>query len=526
VRAPGFSFTWHPGWSRAAGGDGRLLLTDDAVLLVDWLNLSISLKNQNREFSRSVVTGLVKLAEDQCARRGVRLARAYFVGERFEAEAEAAMRSILVAEPVPTRTAKEQADLAMAVLAMDRVHHKDGCPRFFLLATGDQDFVPLIKRIVDENAEVGLIVASTAKLSPAYLEIAAQPNVELLVITDHVDIPMLAGAPADKAGGLVLGLLRVCLAGGILGGAQDRNTQLMAQWGLLPPGTDHAVQMETVLREFTRTDVRQVAHPGSRDTGNVPRTMRRTSLDFAKDAVMSTVIDADWVLRRLATAGRPLPPGELAVGHFGDDSGGRLAAVVSALKAVGWLVERADGGYSPAPAMEWPRDGLLAPLWRVTCEVSRRAYDRHAGSVSRDELFRDLRNTPIAHDQERRGGKAAHEVITAARSLGVLDTVIAGAEGYGLQVIDRHPVAAQATGQLRALGRLLGPDVGRFVPEHEMLSRMQEYDERSARPVFGTDVRDRRGILRILSRASLAEHRRDTREVKVKGSAWLRALVS
>ena len=122
-------------------------LTDEAVLLVDWLNLSIQIKNQRLAFGAGLVVDLLQVAQQQAAKHGcTNLARAHFVGERFSPPVEAAIQSALPARLHKTRTAKEQADLMLAVLAMDHLHDRAGCPKLFILATGDQDFIPLIER--------------------------------------------------------------------------------------------------------------------------------------------------------------------------------------------------------------------------------------------------------------------------------------------------------------------------------------------------------------------------------------------
>src|SRR5262249_33653998 len=121
----------------------------EAILVVDWLNLSISLKKQQLAFGAELVADLMKVAHHQTERTGsLRLARAHCVAETFSTWQEAAIERHLIAEVHKTRTVKEQAALLLAVIAMDHIHDDAGCPELFVLATGDQDFVPLIQRIV------------------------------------------------------------------------------------------------------------------------------------------------------------------------------------------------------------------------------------------------------------------------------------------------------------------------------------------------------------------------------------------
>ena len=236
------------------------------------------------------------------------------------------------------------------------------------------------------------------------------------------------------------------------------------------------------------------------------------------------VEDADWVLRRASNAARPPTIGDLGVGRFADDDGRRIARVIGALKSVGWLLERADGRFESR--LEWSADGLLEPLWRVICEVNRRAFAEHAEGISRDKLFGALRSTPIAYDTDRKGGTAARDAIEYARRIGVVDAVPHGADGYVLAVVEGHPVAQWVKGGLRILGALLQERIGTDVPEHEVLSLMRERDEHAGGPVvFGYDTRDRQRFLRVLRRSGLIERPPgNDPAVRLKRTPWLQRI--
>ncbi|MFC3504870.1 NYN domain-containing protein [Micromonospora krabiensis] len=497
------------------------MTTNEAVLLVDWLNLSIHLKNQRLSFGSDLVGDLIKIARDECARHGsTELVRAHFVGERFAPSVEDAITNTLIARFHKTRTAKEQADLVLAVLAMDHIHAPGGAPGLFLLATGDQDFIPLVDRMIDARADVILVVASTRTLSPEYRRIAAQQNVRLLSLTDVLDIKPLPESDVDAAATRVLGLYRVCLEGGVLGGDQTRNIRMLTDWGLLQPG-DQEVEHTACLQQFARVDSRKVAIPAKRETGNRPAVLRRTTLNFASSTVREVIEDADWVLRRTGNAARPPTIGDLGVGRFATDDGRRLARVIGAMKDVGWLLERSDGRFESR--LEWSADGLLEPLWRVICEINRRAFADHTEGVSRDRLFQDLRSTPIASDIDRKGGKAAQAVIDYARRIGVIDAIPAGSDGYALAVIEAHPVAQSVTSALRTLGSLLRDRAGAAAPEHEVLALMRERDEHvGGQVLFGYDNRDRQRFLRVLRRSGLMERPSGNEPtVRLKRTPWL-----
>jgi len=102
-----------------------MTIRDEAVLLVDWLNLSINLKSQRLAFGADLVADLMQLAKDQSASHyNARLARAHFVSENFSPQVEAAIRNTLLAEQHKTRTAKEQADLVLVSPNMIKFTHR------------------------------------------------------------------------------------------------------------------------------------------------------------------------------------------------------------------------------------------------------------------------------------------------------------------------------------------------------------------------------------------------------------------
>ncbi|MET7423580.1 NYN domain-containing protein [Dactylosporangium sp. NPDC005555] len=494
---------------------------NEAVLLVDWLNLSIHLKNQRLSFGSELVADLIKISRDECMRHGdIELVRAHFVGEQFATSVEDAITNTLIARFHKTRTAKEQADLVLAVLAMDHIHASGGPPALFLLATGDQDFVPLVNRMIDARAKVVLVVASTRTLAPEYRRIAAQQDVRLLSLTDILDIKPLPESDVDAAATRVLGLYRVCMDGGVLGGDQTRNIRTLTSWGLLQPG-DEDVEYTACVQQFTRVDTRKVAVPAKRETGNRSAVMRRTTLNFNSATVRDVLEDADWVLRRTGNAARLPTLGDLGVGRFATDDGRRLTRAVGAMKDVGWLLERSDGRFESR--LEWSADGLIEPLWRVVCEINRRAFADRSEGVSRDRLFQDLRSAPIAADIDRKGGKAAHEVIDYSRRIGVIDVIPAGPEGYALAVIEAHPVAQSVTSAYRMLGTLLQDRMNTAVPEHEVLSLMRERDDHAnGQVLFGYDNRDRQRLLRVLRRSGLLERPPgDEPTIRLRRTPWL-----
>jgi hypothetical protein len=503
-----------------------MALVDEAVLLVDWLNLSIHLKNLRLSFGADLVSGLMALARRECSERDghVELTKAHFVGEHLSANVRTAIGKTLIAELHETRTAKEQADLQLAVLAMDHLHSASGCPRLFFLATGDQDFVPLIERIVGEKAHVVLLVASTAKLAPEYRYVAAQPNVSLISLADSLNLGPLPTSSGDRTPSGVLSLLRLCMEGKVLGGDQTTNVSLMSRWGQLSESGNEEVEFEGLLQQFTRVDPRKVAVPGTRETGNRSVFARRTSLNFSLSSVSETVRGADWLLRRTANPSRLPTLGELSSGPFALDNSESLGLLIDSMKSLGWLVERPDGTFEAT--LPHATDGLLEPIWRVACETNRLAFEERADGVPRDHLFNALRSTPIAQDGERRGGRAASDAIAFARRLGVVDAIPHGTDGYLLSVIRPHPLAREVSDFLANIVKIFAQDLSLSLPEHEVLAQMRSRDDQSGRAVFGHDTKDRQRVLRLLRRSGLLGRGGDPDHLLgLKNSAWTRSLI-
>ncbi|MGC4940859.1 NYN domain-containing protein [Kribbella sp. DT2] len=502
-------------------------MNNEAVLLVDWLNLSIHLKNLRLNFGADLVHQLIAVARQECARLPgqVDLARAHFVGENISGNVRTAVQKTLVAELHETRTAKEQADLQLAVLAMDHLHAPTGCPALFFLATGDQDFVPLIERIVAEKSRVVLVVASSGNLAPAYRTVASQPNVSLISLVETLQLQPLPTTSAERTSSAVLALFRLNLDGRVLGGDQTKNIQLLTTWGQLSTTGREEIDYQGFLTEFTRTDPRKVAFPARSETGNKFTVMRRTSLSFQIEAVASTIDSADWVLRRLANPTRPAGIGDLSGGPFrSDDNASKLTRLLLAMKELGWILQRPDNTYQAD--VQRPSDGLLEPILRLITEASRLSFEAVADGVPRDTLFKALRSTPIAQDADRRGGKAAGDVIELGRRLGVIDAIPHGTDGYLLTVIHSHPLCRRVSTMVRNVAGLFDFEFGRPIAEHDFLARMATRDEQANSPVFGYDTRDRQRALRILRRSSLLDRRTSPEpSLTLRRSAWVESLL-
>ena len=128
-----------------------------------------------------------------------------------------------------------------------------------------------------------------------------------------------------------------------------------------------------------------------------------------------------------------------------------------------------------------------------------RAID-HAHAAAPDLALDRIRVTERLGEA---GGERGHR---SARQVGVIDAISADDDGYALAVIEAHPLAQRIATCLRTLGVLLADQNGQSLPEHEVLARMRERDERGGgQIIFGYDTRDRQRVLRVLRRANLLE---------------------
>jgi len=406
---------------------------------------------------------------------------------------------------------------------MDHLHQNTGCPQLFIIATGDQDFVPLVERILDERADVVLIAGSLADLSNEYRSIVSQQHVKMIGLIEDENVPLLpTSKDADERAIGVAALVRLLVDGGVLGGDQTSNVSRVSSWrGLGGQGSEDQ-RLQAWIQESTGSEIRRVAVPGTRASGNKSAMRRRVFLDLGKPGVDQVVRDLDWILRRCESGRTPQTVGTLGVGRFAADDGSRVASSVKALVRVGWLIERPDGTLENA--FPWGTDGFIEPLMRVLSVVQHASYEAKAPGVDREQVFGALRSQPIAGSPERRGGSFARDAIDFGRRFGVIDSFPYGRDGYVLGAVAGHPLVRQLSDGVRLLKSSL--PAGEWVPEASLLESIRDLDRDSSAPVFGFDTRDRRSMLRALGRARITDRKHVEGEfrLKLRGSTWLEGL--
>lgn len=495
-----------------------------SVAVVDWLNLSIKLKSHGREFGPTIARLLVEVSEREALQAGYELSKIHFVAESFGQGVQEAIEQNLSSTLHKTRTAKEQADLKIAVITMDHLHQVGGPPGLFIIATGDQDFVPLVERILEEKSEVLLIAASLSDLSPEYRRMVAQPHVKLLGLLESEVVPALRASASskDQAVGVAV-LLRIVFDGGVLGGDQSRNSRSLSGWHLGEVRGREEERLQGWIREFTDNELRRVAVPGNKTSINQAQMRRRVYLDFKNRTVGRLVSDFDWILRRCDPQRQPQSKGTLGIGRFSDDDGSRVGAAVHGLVKVGWLTERPDG--SLESTFPWGADGFLEPLLRLLAAVEHESYEAGGRGVDRDKVFRALSSQPLGALPSRRGGRAAGGLIEFGRRLGVIDAYPAGDSGFVLGSVSGHPLVRNVDTIARFLVDNLS--LSESTRESALLERIRQFDASSIEPLFGFDSRDRVSVLRAMKRAGLTRLHQDgaDKTLLLKPGEWVNHLL-
>lgn len=495
-------------------------VTADSVALIDWLNLSIKLKAHGREFGPSVARLLIEIARRESESYGYDLSRVHFVSESFGVEVLRVVDTNLSAIAHKTRTAKEQADLKLAVLAMDHLHQTGGTPGLFIIATGDQDFVPLIERILAEKAQVVLIAGSLSDLANEYRTIVSEQHVKLIGLMDHENVPMLTISRTGNDRALAIaGLLRLQMEGGVLGGDQTRNVARIAAWRLGGGKGSGEERLQAWIRQFCASEMRHVAVPGNAPTGNRADSRRRVFLDMGHGDVRLQVEDFDWILRRCDPRFGRQTRGTLGVGRFADDNGSRVEAAVKALLEVSWLAEQSDGALTNT--FPWKSDGFVEPLVRLISVVEAASFQADGSpGVSRDKVFRELSSQPLGADFSRKGGDEARQLLEFGRRFGVIDVYPNGVDGYVIGSVPGHPLVRRVRDAVRMLKACL-PQEG-WTPETQLLSLIRGLDS-SSDPVFGVDVHDQKSTLRALNRSGVTARNKVDGEtlLRLRGTKWV-----
>ncbi|MDG4802663.1 NYN domain-containing protein [Micromonospora sp. WMMD980] len=470
------------------------------VLLVDWDNLSSAVIKRGHLAERGIVDALWRDATTRC---GGHLHYKHMAAVRFDGTISTAMAEHLIDADVVV-SLKEQADIHLTVLAMDYLHQ--GCGHF-VLVTGDQDFIPLIRRLLRDGCQVTVVYGDPDRLSPQFRGILTLPGLDSLCIDDIYALRKLPPSTCRD----VIGLLELQRRGFILGGRETgERTALLAGWRILDNEDEsrYWALVESVGRKVTRTDA------AARDrSGFSPRSMTRTYLDIDPER-FTDLVAVDFVLRRLAARAKGYTLAQLRTGPLQTDDGPRLHRVLDALTGVGLVRKGADDTY--AVTTEDLALGYLEPLWRVHAALAVECYRRQRRTIPYRNLTGLLNASGVGQGPDRRAAGRINQVVRYAAAAGVVDAVAVDGERHAIAV--DSPLTRTIETAYHELYREFADRAPSPVPESQVLEFMTVRDRTRAEPVFGYDSRDRHRILRVLAQSRALTWRDE--KVTVPRTRW------
>jgi NYN domain len=458
------------------------------VLLVDWDNLVGAILQRGNVVERAHVDSLWDFANRRC---GGQLHHAHMAAVKLDGTISAAMREHLIdAEQV--RSTKEQADIVLTVLAMDYLHAGVGK---FVLATGDQDFIPLISRLRQDGREVTVVYGDKNRLSAELRQALSTPGVESL---DIAEITTLNTRRPEIGCRALLGLLELQRRGFILGGKETgQRTGLLQQWGVLDNDDENGYWslIDSMTEKVLRTDAAV-----NRDGEWLPQNAQRTYLNLKPERI-ADISAIDFAIRLISSRPKGLTISGLRAGPLQADNGTQLDRVLDALNAVEAVRRGADDAYS-AIGQGMPL-GYLEQVWRVYAGVSAECYRIRAASFPYGKLAPLLGRRGIGQGKDQRAAGRIEESIRYAKAAGVIDTVSVEKK--------RHvaPFPSNLCRQLelayQELYRAFSRQINCELDVAEVIDYMQERDSGRKIPLYGFSDRDRHRLLRVLSQSQLLE---------------------
>lgn len=475
------------------------------VLLIDWENLAGTVSARGFR-TKGVVEALLAEAKRVTADR---LTHAHAAAQGVDAQVADAFKlgSIRLDR---VGSAKQQADLFLCVLAMDYLHQ--GFKRF-VIVTGDQDFLPLLRRIYQDEGEITLIHGDETKLGPELFSFLENtPGVQHRKIDDLLALERVTYSSDTLARVALLELQR---RGRVLSGSQaaERNVAELSSWGLAEK--DSSESYWALIDAFCERVVRRDVLGQKTESGWLPANKTRTLIRMDHDT-LDTILRADAAVTSLHhpkyVAG--LSAGDLRSGVFSNDGTGlemlgTLANLGIARRGVGNLY-----ALSSLPSDISISDGYLEPLWRVVIGVQARCYVQgtetmagqpfvvlQQGGVGRDHATK--RSKPRI-DQALRFAKAANaiddRVVAGKRTTCVTDSRLGTVAVGG---VDRF---------LRMFKGARGP-----ISQAEVITDMKRVSG-TEEPFFGFDDDGARRALRIMGQSGLLKQQSGT--IEILTSAW------
>lgn len=467
---------------------------ESAVLLVDWENLSGAILGRGKRVSRTQVDDLWQFAS---RKSGERMRQAHLAAARFDPSITAALSNRPIkAEQVGT--SKEQADILLTVLAMDYLH--SGTDMFFI-ATGDQDFIPLIKRLHQAGKRVVVIYGDPRRMSLQLSEILEiTPGLESV---DIAAISHLEDRKADSSYRSLFGALQLHHRGLVLGGKETgKRLALLVQWNVLQSDdeTEYWSLVDAICEKVPRHNA---ATPGPGGTW-LPRSNTRTYIRWTPERT-AAVVELDYAVRLLSARPKGLSIGALRSGPLSTDDGTHLDRVLDALRTAGLVSMTADDGYCLVGPMR--QLGYLEPLWRVYAGVTAECFRVRSSSIPSGRVEPLISHGGIGQGPEQRAAGRIRDAVSYAKACGVLDVV--AVDGKRHAIAPACEISRPFERAYHELYRMFSQRLGTKLQLRGVLSEMEVKDASRTTPLFGYDSRDRQRVLRILSQSRLATLRDD-----------------
>lgn len=478
------------------------------VLLIDWENLAGTVSARGFR-TKGVVEALVREARRVTDDR---LTHAHAAAQSVDDQiADAFKLGSVRLDPVGS--AKQQADIFLCVLAMDYLNQ--GFKRF-VIVTGDQDFLPLLRRIYQEEGEITLVYGDEAKLGVELLSfLESTPGVQHRNIDSLCKLEKVTYSSDDLARVALLELQR---RGRLLSGASapEKNILELSSWGLVEPGSTESYW--ALIDSYCERVVRRDVLGQKTASGWLPANKTRTILK-AQDETLTTVLRADSAVNLMQHpkyAGG-ISAADLRTGMFAEDGSG--LEMLSTLSTLG-IARRGAGNLYALSSLSSDigiTDGYLEPLWRVVVEVQARCYEQESDSASGAQ-FAMLQKGGVGRDHTLKRSKARiDQALRYARAGNVIDDRVVGGErrtcvtdsrlgSLALRGVDRF---------LRTFGRATGP-----IAQAEVLAEMKRISD--ADPFLGLDDASARRALRIMGQSGLVRQRSGSLEILP--SAWKRSI--
>jgi hypothetical protein len=501
-----------------------------AVLIVDWLNTRNRLDDRNRlpADTASVMRKLIDLARDRA--RDLYHAEsfeAWFVSEGFTTHEDREL-VVMLAKQLRVATTKEQADVAIAVKAMDLLHDAAGDYRVFMISTADQDFLPLVQRLTEAGRQVEVLADLTAFAPHARHALAddlAATLVDLIPLFPEIEEP-----PPSNELLSYFGLLRLAYYGYHLGPdnpAADKANKLR-EWGFAVDVQEAGQVLQAAVRHLCveRTDERALRRGGVWQNRRQPRHFLR--LNGEQD--LANVVGADFILRA-ASAREFINQGMLRFAPDAPFDQARRAEILNALRGGGWLNSTGDRFQLGEERTTHGRGGLLGPLWLVACTLQE-AWQ----PLRDDQLFKRLQSRPYVLGYGDTNGRKAGNAMRFAQAIDLVKPLCErGQDEPCYHLTLNNPVMGLLTRKYRAVGSHFAHHgwLGSPQPYKSIMDSLEAADRGATEPLFGHTLEDRKFFLKLLSASRLAEYREEDRDhpnwrtatFTLRESEWLKTLL-